>query len=178
MNICVFCSANDIAPKYAEPAAEFARLLARKKHTLIWGGSDRGVMKIIATAAQEEGGKIIGISMKLLEHHARKNADEMVIAADLSERKNIMQERADAFVVLPGGIGTLDEATELMELKKHGVHNKPIIFLNTADFYSGLKTQMEKMDAEGLLTHKLSEYVSFAATPTEVLNFLSRENNN
>ena len=169
MNICVFCSANDIAPKYAEPAAEFARLLARKKHTLIWGGSDRGVMKIIATAAQEEGGKIIGISMKLLEHHARKNADEMVIAADLSERKNIMQERADAFVVLPGGIGTLDEITHILEMKKHGVHKKPVVFLNTSGFYEGLRLQLQRMEEDGFLARAIDEMVHFAATPEEAL---------
>jgi len=172
MNICVFCSANDIAEKYAKPSAEFARLLAAHKHTLIWGGSDRGVMKLIASAAQEEGGKIIGISMKLLESHARKNADEMIIAKDLGERKTLMLERADAFVVLPGGIGTLDEITHILELKKHALHKKPVVILNTDDFYGGLKKQLQRMADDGFLTGAVEDYIFFANTPEEAIEYL------
>lgn len=172
MNICVFCSANDIAEKYATPSAEFARLLAAHKHTLIWGGSDRGVMKLIASAAQEGGGKIIGVSMKLLESHARKNADEMIVAKDLSERKAIMLERADAFVALAGGIGTLDEITHILELKKHAVHKKPVVMLNTDDFYRGFRDQLQRMESDGFLTNAFDEYIFFANTPREALDYL------
>src|SRR3989344_4067875 len=174
MNICVFCSANDIAEKYSKPSAEFARLLARGKHTLIWGGSDKGVMKIIASAAQEEGGKIIGISMKILEHHARKGADEMIVAKDLSERKNIMLERADAFVALPGGIGTLDEITHILELKKHAVHKKPVVLLNTDNFYDGFRKQLQKMKDENFISEELNAIIHFAATPKEALESLEQ----
>ncbi|OGG58340.1 Rossman fold protein, TIGR00730 family [Candidatus Kaiserbacteria bacterium RIFCSPHIGHO2_01_FULL_55_17] len=174
MNICVFCSANDIAEKYSKPSAEFARLLARGKHTLIWGGSDKGVMKIIASAAQEEGGKIIGISMKILEHHARKGADEMIVAKDLSERKNIMLERADGFVALPGGIGTLDEITHILELKKHAVHKKPVVLLNIDNFYQGFKEQLQRMKNDAFLSEAVEGYLHFAATPQEAIEYLER----
>lgn len=172
MNICVFCSANELEEKYTKPAAEFARLLARSGHTLIWGGSDRGVMKVIASAAQGEGGRIVGVSMKLLELHARKGADEMIIAKDLTERKTVMFDRADAFVVLPGGIGTLDEITHILELKKHGQHKKPVVFLNTDGFYDGLRSQLARMEKDGFLTHVVEEIVHFADTPDGVLRHL------
>jgi len=174
MNIAVFCSANDIAENYTKPAVEFVRLLARNKHTLIWGGSDRGIMKMIASAAQEEGGKIIGVSMKILESHARTNADEMIVAKDLGERKSIMSERADAFAVLPGGIGTLDETTHILELKKHAVHKKPVVLLNTDGFYDGFKTQLERMQEDGFLTQEIDEFVFFAATPEEALAYIEK----
>jgi hypothetical protein len=174
MNICVFCSASDIDEKYDKPAAEFARLVAESGHTLIWGGSDRGTMKTIASAAQRAGGRIVGISMKLLEDRARKNADEMVIAASLDERKKIMSERADAFVALPGGIGTLDEITHILELKKHSMLNKPVVFLNTNNFYGGFKQQMERMKKEAFISRPLEELVYFATTPQEALSCLER----
>ena len=172
MNICVFCSANELEEKYTKPAGEFATLLAKKGHTLIWGGSDKGVMKVIATAAQEAGGRIVGVSMKLLEEHARKDADEMIVAKDLSERKGIMFERANAFVVMPGGIGTLDEVTHILELKKHKEHDKPIAILDTDNFYEGLRHQLSRMEKDGFLTRPASELVYFAPTPEKAFDYL------
>lgn len=172
-NICVFLSAATVPEKYIGPAKEFARLLVDHNLNLVWGGSDNGLMKIVADEVQKHGGKIIGVSMEMLKDVARKGADEMIITKDLPARKKLMLERSDAFVVMVGGIGTLDEVTELLELKKHNLHQKQIIFLNTADFYSGLKAQMEKMEKEGFLPKKLSDFVRFAQTPEEVFNYLN-----
>lgn len=135
-------------------------------------------MKIVADEVQQHGGKLISVTMPLVQKSVRLNSDEIICAQDLSERKKIIAEKANVIVVLVGGIGTLDEVTELLEFKKHGVYNQPIIFLNTANFYDGLKKQLEKMEAEGFLPRKLGELVHFAATPEEVFKFLSRENNN
>src|SRR4051794_1668442 len=108
MNILVFCSAQDVPEKYTKAATELATLIAEGGHTLIWGGSDSGTMKVIADAAQAAGGKTHGVSMELMKELARKNADIMEVAKDLAERKAFMLERSDAVVALPGGIGTLD----------------------------------------------------------------------
>lgn len=172
-NICVFLSAATVPEKYIGPAKEFARLLVKHNFNLVWGGSDSGLMKIVSDEVQKHGGKVIGITMEMLKDVAKKGADEMIIATDFSARKKLMLEKSDAFVVMVGGIGTLDEVTELLELKKHNLHQKPIIFLNTANFYSGLKLQMEKMEKEGFLTKKLSQFVRFAQIPEEVFNYLS-----
>ena len=169
MNIGVFCSASDVAEHYTNTAVELATLIARHKHTLVWGGSDTGTMKVIADAAQAAGGKIVGISMELLKNVARKNADEMIIARDLTERKAKLLERSDAIIVLPGGLGTLDEISEFLELKKHRLHEKPIVFMNTNAFYAGLRAQLLHMEKEGFLTRPVSELATFVETPREAI---------
>lgn len=176
MNVCVFCSARDLGNKYTGPAKEFARLLAENKHVLVWGGTDTGLMKIMASGVREGGGKIIGVSMEFFKEKAHKSADEMIIAKDLGERKATMLERSEALVVLPGGTGTLDEVTEVLELKKHHIHEKLVIILNTAGFYNGFKLQLETMENEGMLPRPLSELVFFADTPEAVIDYLHSHN--
>src|SRR3989338_9694261 len=108
MNICVFCSASEVAEEYTQEAKSFATLLGENGHTLIWGGSDRGIMKVMASGVREAGGRIVGVSVELLRDHPRKNPDEMIFAKDLDQRQAIMLARADAVVALTGGIGVLD----------------------------------------------------------------------
>jgi len=112
-----------------------------------------------------------------LKESSRSNADEMLIMKDLGARKAKLLERSDALIVLPGGLGTLDEITEVLELKKHNLHNKAIVFLNTADFYSGFKTQLERMDAEGFLPRALPELLFFAGTPEEAMRYIEAHGN-
>ncbi|MET9875431.1 TIGR00730 family Rossman fold protein [Actinacidiphila glaucinigra] len=172
MNICVFLSAADLEPRYTEPARQFAELIGKGGHTLVWGGSDVGLMKVMADGVQEHGGRLVGVSVEFLAAKARKGADEMVIAADLAERKAELLARADAVVVMVGGTGTLDEATEILELKKHGLHTKPVVLLNTAGFYDGLKEQFQRMDAEGFLPLPLTDLVFFAEDGVAALAYL------
>ncbi|MFD8077211.1 TIGR00730 family Rossman fold protein [Streptomyces sp. NPDC059718] len=172
MNICVFLSAADLEPRYTEPAREFAELIGKGGHTLVWGGSDVGLMKVMADGVQEHGGRLVGVSVDFLAAKARKGADEMVIAADLAERKAELLARADAVVVMVGGTGTLDEATEILELKKHGLHTKPVVLLNTAGFYDGLKEQFQRMDEEGFLPLPLTDLVFFAEDGVSALAYL------
>ncbi|MFI8179390.1 TIGR00730 family Rossman fold protein [Actinacidiphila glaucinigra] len=175
MNICVFLSAADLEPRYTEPARQFAELIGKGGHTLVWGGSDVGLMKVMADGVQEHGGRLVGVSVEFLAAKARKGADEMVIAADLAERKAELLARADAVVVMVGGTGTLDEATEILELKKHGLHTKPVVLLNTAGFYDGLKEQFQRMDAEGFLPLPLTDLVFFAEDGVSALAYLEED---
>ncbi|MGX1673979.1 LOG family protein [Streptomyces sp. NPDC055400] len=172
MNICVFLSAADLAARYTRPAREFAELLGKGGHTLVWGGSESGLMKVVADGVQEAGGRLVGVSVDFLADRARANADEMVIARDLAERKALLLEKADAVVIMVGGTGTLDEATEILELKKHGKHSKPVVLLNSAGFYDGLKQQFRRMDEEGFLPLPLTELVFFAEEPVGALAYL------
>lgn len=162
MNICVFLSAADLDERYTAPAREFAGLLGKAGHTLVWGGSDSGLMKVVADGVQEAGGRLVGVSVDFLAAKARPNADEMVTTRDLAERKALLLAKSDAIVVMVGGTGTLDEATEILELKKHGKHAKPVVLLNTAGFYDGLKAQFHRMDDEGFLPLPLADLVFFA----------------
>ncbi|MEV6013729.1 TIGR00730 family Rossman fold protein [Streptomyces sp. NPDC051976] len=162
MNICVFLSAAELDERYTVPAREFARLIGSGGHTLVWGGSESGLMKVVADGVRESGGRLVGVSVEFLHELARKDADEMIIATDLAHRKAELLVRSDAVVIMVGGTGTLDEATEILELKKHGMHAKPVVLLNSAGFYDGLKEQFRRMDAEGFLPLPLSDLVFFA----------------
>ncbi|MEU3600615.1 TIGR00730 family Rossman fold protein [Streptomyces sp. NPDC006798] len=172
MRICVFLSAADLDERYTGPAREFAELLGKGGHTLVWGGSESGLMKVVADGVAETGGRLVGVSVDFLAASARVGADEMVIARDLAERKALLLAKSDAVVVMVGGTGTLDEATEILELKKHGRQNKPVVLLNTAGFYDGLKTQFRRMEAEGFLPVPLAELVFFAEEPVSALAYL------
>jgi hypothetical protein len=172
MNICVFLSAADLDDRYTRPAREFAELLGKGGHTLVWGGSDVGLMKVVADGVQEAGGRLLGVSVDFLAEMVRPDADEMVIARDLAERKALLLEKADAVVIMVGGTGTLDEATEILELKKHGKTQKPVVLLNTAGFYDGLKQQFRRMEDEGFLPLPLTDLVFFAEEAVGALAYL------
>jgi uncharacterized protein (TIGR00730 family) len=172
MKICVFLSGADLDERYTRPAREFAELIGKGGHTLVWGGSDTGLMKVVADGVRETGGRLVGISVSFLREWARKDADEMVIAEDLAQRKSLLLAGADAVVVMAGGLGTLDEATEILELRKHRLHDKPVVLLNTAGFYDGLILQLRRMDAEGFLPVPLAELVFFAEEGADALAHL------
>jgi uncharacterized protein (TIGR00730 family) len=177
MNITVFCSANLLDAKYTAPAAEFARLLGAAGHTLVWGGSHTGLMGLLADEAKEAGGRLVGISVEFLRHKIYEGADELVVTPDLAARKAELLARADAVAVLVGGLGTLDEVTEVLELKKHGRHDKPVVLLDTEGFYDGMRTQLERMERDGFLPRPLAELVAFAQTPGEALAHLTAQQN-
>jgi uncharacterized protein (TIGR00730 family) len=172
MNICVFLSAADLDERYTRPAREFAELIGKGGHTLVWGGSDTGLMKVVADGVRGTGGRLVGISVVFLRAWARKDADEMVLAKDLANRKALMLARSDAVVVMAGGLGTLDEATEILELRKHRLHNKPVVLLNMAGFYDGLALQLQRMEADGFLPVPLAELVFLADEPAGALAYL------
>ncbi|MDX1887655.1 TIGR00730 family Rossman fold protein [Mycolicibacterium sp. 120270] len=159
MRICVFLSAADLDERYTRPAREFGELIGAGGHTLVWGGSDTGLMKVVADGVQAAGGRLEGISVQFLRRHARNGADEMLVAQDLAERKALLLDRADAIVVMAGGLGTLDEATEILEQRKHGLHNKPVVLLNTEGFYDGLTMQLQRMENEGFLPVPVADLV-------------------
>ncbi len=172
MNICVFCSAAELSAVYTEPAREFAELIGKRGHNLVWGGSDVGLMKVMADGVQSAGGRLIGVSVEFLRATAREDADEMVVTADLGSRKAELLRRSDAVVVMVGGTGTLDEATEILELRKHRRHTKRIVVLNTAGYYDGLRQQLARMEAEGFLPLPASELCTFAEDGAEALDLL------
>lgn len=156
MNLCVFLSVADLDERCTRPARELAELLGKGAHTLVWGGSDTGLMKVVADGVRQAGGRLVGVSVAFPREWAGRDADEMVFADDLAERKALLLARADAVVVRAGGPGTPDEVTEILELRKHGLHDKPVVLLNTAGFYQGLTLQLRRMEAEGFLPVPLS----------------------
>lgn len=174
LHVGVFCSAYDLAEKYTEPVKEFASLLAQRGHTLVWGGSDVGLMKVVASTAQDEGARIVGVSVDFLSKFAREGADEMIIVGSLDERKDALIERSDVLAVLVGGTGTLDELTDIVEQNKYNDNAMPIVVLNTDGFYDGYQAQMQRMERDNLLKFPLSEIVYFATTPLEAVDYIDQ----
>jgi len=171
--VCVFCSAQEIPEKYIGDAINFCTLLAKNGYSLVWGGSNTGLMKIVADTVQNNGGKLLGVSVEVLKDVARMNADEMIMTKDLGERKRVMREKADAFVSLIGGTGTLDELSEVIEEKKLGFHNKPIVVLNTEHFYEGLFMQYKRMNDEGFLSEPIDKICAICDTSEEAIHHLN-----
>ncbi|MGO4443253.1 TIGR00730 family Rossman fold protein [Mycobacterium sp. 2YAF39] len=159
MNVCVFLSASDLDERYTRPARDLAQRLGKAGHTLVWGGSDTGLMKVVADGVQETGGRLIGISVDFLREWARGDADEMVFADNLAMRKALLVARSEAVVVMAGGLGTLDEATDILEQRKHGLHDKPVVLLNMAGFYDGLVRQLRRMEEDGFLPVPLDDMI-------------------
>jgi uncharacterized protein (TIGR00730 family) len=172
VNICVFLSAADLDDRYTSQALEFGELIGTSGHTLVWGGSDTGLMKVLADGVQDAGGRLVGISVELFRGVARSNADEMLFAKDLGERKALLLARADAIAVMAGGLGTLDEATDILELRKQGLHDKPVVLLNMAGFYDGLTLQLRRMEEEGFLPVPLAALVYITDDGADALAYL------
>lgn len=173
-NIAIFCSALDVADIYGAEVEEFVRLMVSHGYDLVWGGSEMGLMKRVADAARDSGGKLHGVSVEFLQKVARKNADSMVIAKTLGERKDIMLSLSQALVVMPGGVGTLDEAFQVIELKKQHKHEKPIVILNILGYYDGLQTQFDMIEHEGFLNVPVDELVHFAPDAADAIAYIDR----
>jgi len=139
-SVCVFCGSSDAAdPALLEAASELGRGLAAADLALIYGGGGVGLMGACARAAHEAGGKVLGIIPHFLKERERRlDVVETVVVDSMHERKMMMFERSDAFVVLPGGIGTLEEVVELLSWRRLDLHGKPVVFYNPDGFWEPL----------------------------------------
>lgn len=172
MNVAVFCSQYDVAEKYRIVAETLARLIAERKYTLVWGGADEGLMHVISDTAKRGGSRVIGVIREPIKAKAKKDADEMHVVPNAYEMNLGIISRSDAVVALVGGVGTLNELTELIRMNKNGQHAKPIIFVNTDGFYDGLKAQLERMGDEGFVKKSVMESVYFATTPEDAMSYV------
>ena len=146
MNICVFSSSsNAINPLYFKEAEKLGQLIGELKHTLINGGANVGLMEAVTVSAAKKGAKTIGIlPERLIDRSlASVNAHEVIVTRDMQERKARMREMSDAFIALPGGFGTLEEVLEVLTLRQLGYHTKPVVFINTNNFFEYLFKQFE-----------------------------------
>jgi uncharacterized protein (TIGR00730 family) len=152
MNICVYCSSsNAIASAFFDAARILGQTIAQRGDTLVYGGADIGLMGTVAQAVKAGGGAVVGVMPTALQQRriVFTDADEFIVTRDMRERKAIMETRADAFVVLPGGFGTLEELSEILTSRQLGTHTKPIVFLNTADYYAPLVALFEHFYEQG-----------------------------
>lgn len=139
-SVCVFCGSSDAAdPALLESAAALGRELAGAGLTMIYGGGGVGLMGACAIAAHKAGGKVLGIIPHFLKEKERRlDVVETIVVSSMHERKQIMFERSDGFVVLPGGIGTLEEVVELLSWRRLDLHVKPVVFYSPDGFWEPL----------------------------------------
>jgi len=148
--ICVYCgSGPGIDPAFVESARAFGTLLAKNAIGLVFGGGSVGMMGIIAKSVREHGGEVTGIIPEFLvaREHAMRGADNLIVTRDMHERKRKMFEMADAFVAMPGGVGTLEEVVEQMTWVQLGRHRKPILLANIKHFWDPLCALIDHMKA-------------------------------
>ncbi len=152
--VCVYCgSSPGKDPAFVTAATRLGEVLADAGVALVYGGGSVGMMGAIATGMQARGGEIIGIIPGFLtgRENAFRGAHEVVVTHDMHERKRIMFERSDAFVALPGGIGTLEELVEQLTWAQLGRHKKPILLANINGFWNGLLAVFEHMNRSGYI---------------------------
>lgn len=153
-NICVYCgSAEGDDPRHAAAAETFGRLLAQAGIGLVFGGGSCGLMGITARATLNAGGRVTGIIPAFLDEReiAMSGLTEMVVVEDMHTRKRLMFEKSDAFVALPGGVGTLEELTEQLTWIQLGRHTKPLVIADVGGFWRPLLTLFAHMHNEGFI---------------------------
>lgn len=150
MRVCVYCASSSAVPeRFFQEARALGVGLAQSGWSLIYGGGSVGLMGALAESVHLAGGTVVGIiPQALLDREVGYlRADELVVTTTLRERKQAMDERADAFVALAGGFGTLEELLEIMTLRQLGYHDKPILIVNTDNYYGPLLEQFERIFA-------------------------------
>jgi len=174
-NISIFCGAHEgNNPKYAEEAKKVAESIAKKGINVVFGGGNVGLMKIISDTALDNGVEVLGISLKSL--HALELANprlkEIVVTDTLLDRKDEFMSRSDAFVVLPGGVGSLDELAEIMASNQLGIINKPVGILNTEGYYDHLLSWFNKAVEEGFISPANLKELLVSDSPEELVDMV------
>ena len=175
MNICVFSSSsNAIADIYFQEAKRLGQIIGNESHTLINGGANVGLMEAVTIAARNAGAKTIGIIPERLigRSLASDNSHEMIVTEDMQKRKAKMREMADAFIALPGGFGTLEEILEVMTLRQLSYHTKPVVFVNTNNFFNYLLKQFEFSYQEMFAKEIYRELYFVAGNSDEAIKYL------
>lgn len=175
MNICVFCSSsNAISEKYFEHAREMGQLIGENNYTLINGGANVGLMEATTVAAKNAGAKTIGILPEKMIGRSLKSdhSHNVITTPDMMERKARMREMADAFIALPGGFGTLEEILEVITLRQLSYHSKPIVFVNTNNFFGHLFKQFSLSYSEKFAKENYRELYKAVDNPKEAIDYI------
>ncbi|MBL8865643.1 MAG: TIGR00730 family Rossman fold protein [Planctomycetia bacterium] len=175
-SVCVFCgSASGGNPVFAETARALGTELARRSLALVYGGGRIGLMGEVAVAAKAAGGTVVGVIPELLaaKEIAYDDASELIVVNTMHTRKAIMADRADAFLALPGGFGTLEELFEILTWAQLGIHAKPVGLLDVAGFYSPLLAWLDQIVSAGLLKPKHRDLLIVRTDGTALLDALN-----
>ncbi len=178
--LCVYCaSGKELDRKYYVAGTELGRGLAERGWGLVFGGGKAGVMGSVALSAKIAGAKVVGVipDFMVARELAYLEADELIVVKSMRERRRIMEERASAFVTLPGGIGTLEELIEILVGRALNQHAKPLVLVNQDGFYDELLAFFQKMVREKFKSAGILELLSVARTVEDVWPLLERGTN-
>ena len=174
-NISIFCGAHEGKnPKFAQSAKIISEAIAKKGINVVFGGGNVGLMKIISDTALDNGVEVLGISLKSLHalELANPRLNEIVVTDTLLDRKDEFMSRSDAFIVLPGGVGSLDELAEIMASNQLGIINKPVGILNTEGYYDHLLKWFDKAVEEGFISSANLKELLVSDNPEELVDLV------
>lgn len=175
MNIAVFCSASDcLSPLFYSEIEQLGEMLAEAGHGVVYGGCTAGCMGALGRGVLARGGRLIGVvpAMDFMQGIVESGLTEQYKVTSLSERKQVMMEHADAYLVYPGGLGTLDEALEVLALKSVGTLQNPVIFYNFLGVWTPFFECLEILHQQGLVRHSLEELAHVLDKPAELRDYL------
>ena len=175
MEICVFCSANQsIDPDFFRLTEEFGHWVGQQGHTLVYGGHDGGLMECVAKAVHEAGGTVVGVIPQVLvsSGHTSKFVDVAIPCENLAERKQLMIDRSDAVVALPGGIGTLDEVFTVAASATLDYHHKRVVMYDMKGFWKPLESLLSRLQQQGLMRGDYHRQITFATNLEQLTELL------
>ena len=176
--LCVYCgSSGAVEPQFREAASELGRLLGEAGIELVYGGGRVGLMGLLADAALNAGGKVTGVipSRLLRAEVAHPGVTELVAVDSMHDRKRLMAEKADAFAVLPGGIGTLDELLETLSWKQLELHDKPILLVDIGGYWAPLRELLDHIVVSGFAREQTRELLHVVPSVSALMTALSEE---
>jgi uncharacterized protein (TIGR00730 family) len=176
IRLCVYCgSSGAVDARYRVAARELGEALAAAGIDLVFGGGRVGLMGVLADAVLAGGGRVVGIIPAALRDAelAHQGASELVITANMHDRKRLMAERADAFAVLPGGIGTLDEMFEILTWRQLGLHDKPVFLVDVAGYWQPLRELLDHIVAQGFAASLVPRLLTIVPNVAELLDALA-----
>lgn len=177
MKICVYGAASRLIDKsYIEVGEELGRRMAKRGHGLVFGGGNNGMMGAVARGVAEEKGDILGIIPKFFEEAGAEisfeGCTEYIYTDTMGQRKELLEDKSNAFIIAPGGIGTFDEFFQALTLKQLGRHNKPMVVFNINGFYDELDRIMDKAIAQEFITHDCKELYKVCSDIDEMLDYI------
>lgn len=177
MNVCVYgASSTQIDNEYIRRTEELGRALAAAGHTLVYGAGGAGLMGAVARGVKQGGGQVIGVVPSFLKVDGIlfEDCDEMVFTDTMRERKQIMEERSQAFIVTPGGIGTYEEFFEMYTLKQLGRHSKPIILFNINGYYDAIVEMLQNTVEQKFMRRESLQLISVVTDPHDAVKLLTQ----
>ena len=177
MKICIFCSANQqLDPDFFAMTEELGRWLATAGHTLVYGGVNCGLMECVARAVKEAGGRTVGVVPHIVEKNGRMSdyVDVEVLCDNLSDRKQLMSDKSDVFIALPGGIGTIDEVFTIAAAHTIGYHDKRVILYNMKGFWGDMIALLDRLQQRGMVRGEWRDYIAVANSLDDIKDLLAQ----